>query len=181
MKLLIASGNPVKINGAKKAFEKYFDNVEIEGFNIKSEVSDEPFDKEILQGAKNRIKNLKKYAKENNLDADFYLASEEGITNLFGEKENENWINLNLVIVENKEGFQSIGTSQGFPIPDKYIEEIRQNELGNLMNRLFNGKDLKRKGGGIDILTKGKINRTDLIENAFTMALIEQINGNLWR
>ena len=181
MKLLIASENPVKINGAKKAFEKYFDNIEVEGFNIKSEVSDEPFDEEILQGAKNRIKNLKKYARDNNIDADFYLASEEGIINLFGKDGEENWINLNLVIVENKDGLQSIGTSQGFPIPKKYIEEIRQNELGNLMNRLFNGEDLKRKGGGIDILTKGKINRTDLIENAFTMALIKQINGNLWR
>ena len=116
--------NPGKIEGAKQAFEKYFDNVEIEGISVDSEVGDQPFNEEILQGAKNRVKNLKKYAKENKLDIDFYVSSEAGITNSLGE-----WIDINCVVIEDSKGFQSIGTSQGFPIPEKYIEEIKQTEL----------------------------------------------------
>ena len=62
MKILIGTKNPGKIEGAKQAFEKYFDNVEIEGVQVSSNVGDQPINEEILQGAKNRVKNLKKYA-----------------------------------------------------------------------------------------------------------------------
>lgn len=108
MKILIGTKNPGKIEGAKQAFEKYFDKVEIEGISVDSNVGDQPVNEEILQGAKNRVKNLKKYAKNNNIEADFYISSEAGITNLLGE-----WIDINAVVVEDAKGLQSVGTSQG--------------------------------------------------------------------
>ena len=176
MKILIGTKNPGKIEGAKKAFERYFSNVDIEGIAVDSEVPDQPINSEILKGAKNRIKNLKKYAKENKIESDFYIASEAGITNSLGE-----WIDINCAVIENKEGFQSIGTSQGFPIPDKYIEEIRKTELGKVMDRLFDKKDTGKGQGGISYLTKGEITRIDLTKNAFIMALTRHINGDLWK
>ena len=51
MKILIGTKNPGKIEGAKQAFEKYFNNVEIEGIPVKSNVGDQPVNEEILQGA----------------------------------------------------------------------------------------------------------------------------------
>lgn len=176
MKILMGTKNPGKIEGARQAFEKYFDSVEIEGISVESEVGNQPFNEEILQGAKNRIKNLKKYANNNNIKADFYIASEAGITNLLGE-----WIDINAVVIEDSKGFQSIGTSQGFPIPDKYIEEIKQTELGKVMDRLFRGKELGKGKGGISFLTKDEITRIDLTRNAFIMALTRFINEDLWK
>ena len=176
MKILIGTRNPGKIQGAKEAFEKYFDNVEIEGISVDSEVGNQPFNKEILQGAKNRVKNLKKYAKENEIEADFYISSEAGITNLLGE-----WLDINCVIIEDSKGFQSVGTSQGFPIPEKYIEEIKQTELGKVMDKIFSGKDLGKGKGGISYLTKDVISRIDLTRNAFIMALTQHINGDIWK
>ena len=176
MKILIGTRNPGKIQGAKEAFEKYFDNVEIEGISVDSEVGNQPFNKEILQGAKNRVNNLKKYAKENEIEADFYISSEAGITNLLGE-----WIDINCVVIENSKGFQSVGTSQGFPIPEKYIEEIKQTELGKVMDKIFSGKDLGKGKGGISYLTKDVISRIDLTRNAFIMALTQHINGDIWK
>ena len=85
MKILMGTKNPGKIEGAKLAFEKYFDNVEIEGIGVDSDVSNQPLNNEIFLGAKNRVKNLKKYAKENNIEADSYIASEAGIINLLGD------------------------------------------------------------------------------------------------
>lgn len=176
MKILMGTKNPGKIEGARQAFEKYFDNIEIEGISVESNVGAQPVNEEILQGAKNRIKNLKKYANTNNIKADFYIASEAGITNLLGE-----WIDINAVIIEDSKGFQSIGTSQGFPIPDKYIEEIKQTELGKVMDRLFSGKELGKGKGGISFLTKDEITRIDLTRNAFIMALTRFINEDLWK
>ena len=176
MKILMGTKNPGKIEGARQAFEKYFDNIEIEGIAVESNVGAQPVNEEILQGAKNRIKNLKEYANTNNIKADFYIASEAGITNLLGE-----WIDINAVVIEDSKGFQSIGTSQGFPIPDKYIEEIKETELGKVMDRLFSGKELGKGKGGISFLTKDEITRIDLTRNAFIMALSRFINEDIWK
>lgn len=176
MKILMGTKNPGKIEGAKQAFEKYFENVEIEGISVSSEVGDQPVNEEILLGAKNRVKNLKKYAKENNIEADFFVASEAGITNSIG-----NWIDINAVVVESKDGLQSIGTSQGFPIPEKYVDEIRATELGKVMDKIFNKEGLGKGKGGISFLTHDEVSRIDLTKNAFIMALITHINGDIWK
>ena len=176
MKVLIGTKNPGKIEGARQAFEKYFDNVEVEGIPVNSDVGDQPVDKEILQGAKNRVKNLKEYAKNNNIKADYFVSSEAGITNLLGA-----WIDINCVVIENIEGLQSVGISQGFPIPDKYIDEIKETELGTVMDKIFSGKELSKGKGGISFLTKNEVSRIDLTRNAFVMALTKYINGDIWR
>ncbi len=176
MKILMGTKNPGKLEGAKQAFEKYFENIEIEGISVNSGVGDQPINEEILQGAKNRVKNLKKYAINNNIEADFYISSEAGITNLLGE-----WIDINAVVIEDSKGFQSVGTSQGFPIPDKYIDEIKETELGKVMDKIFRGKELGKGKGGISFLTKDQVSRIDLTRGAFIMALTRHINGEIWR
>lgn len=176
MKILIGTKNPGKIEGARQAFTTYFENVEIEAIAVDSEVGNQPINEEIFLGAKNRVKNLKEYAKKNNIKADYYIASEAGMTDSLGE-----WIAINSAVVENKEGLQSVGTSQGFPVPDKYIDEIRKTELGKVMDKLFNGKELNKGKGGISILTHNEISRIDLTKNAYIMALIPHINGDIWK
>ena len=131
---------------------------------------------EIFQGAKNRVKNLKAYAEKNNLEADFFIASEAGITDLLGD-----WIDINAVVIEDSKGFQSVGVSQGFPIPNKYIDEIKSTELGKVMDKIFGGKELGKGKGGISFLTRDVVTRIELTKNAFVMALTSHINGDMWR
>ena len=176
MKILMGTKNPGKIEGAKQAFEKYFDNVEIEGIPVSSNVGDQPINEEILKGAKNRVKNLREYAINNNIEADFYVSSEAGITNLLGD-----WIDINAVVIEDAKGFQSVGTSQGFPIPNKYIDEIKETELGKVMDKIFSGKELGKGKVGISLLTKNEVSRIDLTRNAFIMALTRHINEEIWK
>ena len=176
MKILIGTKNPGKIEGAKLAFEKYFENIEIEGIAVESEVSAQPVNEEIFQGAKNRVKNLKKYAIENHVKPDFFVASEAGITNLLGE-----WIDINSVVIEDAQGFQTVGTSQGFQIPEKYVEEVKEIELGKVMDKIFDKQKLGQGKGGISLLTKGEITRIQLTKDAFIMALIGHINGEVWK
>ena len=65
MKILIGTKNKGKVEAAQKAFSRFFENVEVEGIAVESEVPGQPINDEALQGAKNRVKNLKRYAKEN--------------------------------------------------------------------------------------------------------------------
>lgn len=176
MKILMGTTNPGKIQGARQAFEKYFGNVEIDGVKVSSEVSDQPINDEIFQGVRNRVKNVKEYAEKNGIEADYYVASEAGIINFSSE-----WVDINAVVIEDKEGYQSFGTSQGFPVPDRYMKEIQETELGAVMDRIFSGKELAKGKGGISILTKDVVSRIELTQNAFVMALIKHINGDLWR
>lgn len=83
-------------------------------------------------------------------------------------------------MIENKEGKQSVGTSQGFPIDAKYIDEITSTELGKVMDRIFKSHRLNTGKGGISILTHDEISRIDLTENACMMALIRFINQGIW-
>lgn len=176
MKILMGTKNPGKIKGAKIAFEKYFENVEIQGISVDSEVGDEPLNEEIMQGCKNRVKNVRKYAEENHLEADFFVASEAGLI-----KHSDTWMDFNFAVVENSVGEQSIGSSAGFAIPEKYVDEVIEKELRVIMDRIFCGKNLNKEDGGIGKLTHGEITRIDLTYQAFTMALIKFINGEIWK
>ncbi len=176
MKVLIATKNPGKIEGAKRALDNYFENIEIQGISVPSDVSEQPVNEEIYKGAKNRVKNLKKYAKENNIEADLYLSIESGINNLLGR-----WMITNIAVIEDNDHFESYGTSPSFPVPDKLIEDIINTDLSQVMNKVFEeDNERHNKGGGIQLLTNNKMTRIDLTEEAFIMALTKFINNN-WR
>ena len=85
MKVLIATKNQGKIEGAKRALENYFDNVEIQGISVESNVSEQPVNDEIYNGAKNRVKNLKMYAKEKNTED--YFRNGEKVPKMHGFRE----------------------------------------------------------------------------------------------
>lgn len=176
MKVLIATKNQGKIEGAKRAILNYFDDVEIQGIPVESNVGEQPVNDEIYNGAKNRVKNLKKYAKENNIIADLYLAIESGITNSLGR-----WLITNISVIEDNNDFESYGTSASFPVPDNLVQDVINTDLTQVMNKIFEEDDERHnKGGGIQLLTHNKISRIDLTETAFVMALTKYVNDN-WR
>ena len=180
MKVLIATKNQGKIEGAKRALEKYFDNITVEGIPADSEVGEQPVNNEIYEGAKNRVKNLKKYCKENNIKADLFLSIESGINNLLGR-----WMITNIAVIEDNENFESYGTSPSFPVPERLVNDIIEDTGIGIdekeIDKIFE-KDEERhnKGGGIQLLTKNIVTRIDLTELAFTMALTKYINKEKW-
>ena len=176
MKVIIGSTNPGKIEGAKIAFSEYFKEFEIEGIKVDSEVSEQPVNDEIYKGASNRVINVRKKAEEQGKEADFYIAVESGITNKLGE-----WVILNIAVIQDKNGFKSLGVSSGFPVPQKYVEEIINTDLGKVMDKIFDESELRKNKGGINLLTNGKITRIDQTKQAFIMALTQFINGEIWK
>ncbi len=177
MKVLIATKNQGKIEGAKKALLNYLDNIEIEGIPVESNVGEQPVNDEIYNGAKNRVRNLKEYAKKNNIDADLFLSIESGINNVLGR-----WMITNIAVIEDNNDFESYGTSPSFPVPDRLVNDIINTDLSQVMNKVFTKDDERHnKGGGIQLLTHDRISRIDLTEMAFIMALTKYINDNKWK
>ena len=176
MKILIGTRNPGKIEGAKEAFEKYYEEVEVEGIPVESEVPEEPVNDEIYLGARNRVKNLVAYSKENNINADFFVAVESGITNRLGK-----WCIIQIAVIQDKSGYESFGTGPAFPVPDRYVDEIINTDLGKLMDKIFKEKALRNSVGGIAFLTNNVLTRIDMTKEAFIMALTEHINNEIWK
>ena len=71
-------------------------------------------------------------------------------------------------------------TGPAFPVPDKYVDEIINTELGIVMDKIMSEKDLKNGKVGISILTKDVISRIDITKEAFVMTLTSQINED-WK
>lgn len=171
IKVLIGTKNPGKIEGAAEAFKNYFDDFDIDGIPVSSDVSEEPVNNEIYEGARNRVNNLMKYALENEIDAEYFLGVESGITNLLGK-----WVIINIAVIKDKYGYESWGTSAGFPVPDKYVDEIISTELSKVMDKISKQKDLRSNKGGISFVTNGVISRIDMTKEAFVMALTQHTN-----
>ena len=120
--------------------------------------------------------NLVKYAKENNIYADYFVAIESGINDDLGF-----WAISNIAVVENNLGEIGVGASESFPVPNKYVETIIKDTLAPIMDKIFEESDLRSSTGGIGLLTHDVLTRIDLTTHAFVMALTPFINKNLWK
>ena len=79
-------------------------------------------------GEKNRVRNLKEYAKENYIEADLYLSVESGINNLLGR-----WMITSIAVIEDNNCFESYGTSLSFSVPESLVMALTKcinNDIG---------------------------------------------------
>lgn len=174
MKVLIGTKNPGKIEGAKKALEEYYKNIDISGIPVSSDVGKQPINNEIYEGARNRVNNLIKYAKENSINAEYFLGIESGITDLLGK-----WMIISIAVIKDKNGYESYGTSAAFPVPNKYVDKIIKTELSEVMDNISKKRNLRSGKGGISFLTNDVVSRIEQTKEAFIMALTQYIN-DVW-
>ncbi len=124
MKILIGTKNPGKIEGAREALKKYFEDFDIEGIPVSSDVSEEPVNNEIYEGARNIVNNLIEYAKRNGIEAEYFLGVESGTTNSLGIM-----VINNMAIIKDKYGYESLGTSRSIPVSNEYVHKIISTEI----------------------------------------------------
>jgi inosine/xanthosine triphosphatase len=172
MRVVVGSLNPTKIEGVKKAFEQYFDNVTVEGRKVNSGVPDQPFDADTIRGAINRAINA--YS----ADYDFSVGVEAG---LFSHGNAiTGYLDFQVVAIYNGSRF-TIGFGPGFEYPPVVIREVlKGREVGDVMDEITGIERLGEKTGAIHYLSKGVISRSELTRIAVTMALIPWVNSSLY-
>ena len=165
MKLVVASKNPVKVQATQKAFEDVFKKpVELIAVDAPSGVSEQPkSDKESIQGALNRLEA----AREQVVDADYYVAIEAGI-----EDGPEGMMSFSWQLVLHKEAIAKTKTQTIF-LAEPLAELIRQGyELGHAIDKVFDKKNSKQKQGAVGVMTEGLLTRERLYYDAIVLALI---------
>lgn len=172
MKVLVGSLNPVKIAAVREAFKQYFSDVEVQGKKVLSGVSDQPQNQDIFTGAQNRASNVRQQFP----NYDFYVGIEGGIIELYGR-----WYCNGVICIINKEGHVGLGTSPHFEVPARILEGVQQGqEMGPLVDMFTGLKNTKHDQGIIGILTRGKMNRTQLYVPGVLCALIPFVNKDLF-
>ena len=172
MRVVVGSKNPTKVKGTRLAFQQFFEDVEVVGVEVPTEVSAQPFNYETVKGAVARAVNS--YSD----DFDFSVGIEAGLFTL--KKTITGYIDFQVAAIFDGKKL-SIGFGPGFEYPPAVIEEaLKGREVGEIMEELSGIKNLGEKFGAVHYLSKGAISRSDLSRLAVTMALIPWLNRELY-
>lgn len=175
-KVLLGSQNPVKISSVKITFEKYFDKVDVSGFDVNSKVSSQPVNDETFEGAKNRALFLFEKNEKENLRADYFVGIEGGIIQTYSK-----WFAFGCMCIMDNEMRTGFGTSAHFELPGKIVTELlKGKELGDVMDKIQDEENTKQKHGAIGFFTNGVMNRTELYIPGLITALIPFLHKNLF-
>ena len=167
MKVAIGSRNPVKVSAVRKAFEKYFKEIEVVFDEVNSEVGTQPINGQTVKGAINRARKI-----QQKFDADYGVGVEGGMIELEGR-----WYNSACCAIVDRKGKTHTAYGPFFEISDKIMNEIRKGkELGPVTDELFGTKNIKQKEGTIGLLSKNTITREDGLYTSALCALIPFLN-----
>ncbi|MEX1027634.1 MAG: inosine/xanthosine triphosphatase [Candidatus Paceibacterota bacterium] len=111
MKIIVASENPVKIDAAKRGFERVFpdERLEVTGVKTESGVADQPLsDEECLRGAVNRVAG----AHSSQPNASYWIGIESGVEELSSFCGEFTWVHI-----EDSTGRVGFARSATFPLP----------------------------------------------------------------
>lgn len=176
MLVLVGSLNPVKIGAVEDAFSRFFDGIEVQGFDVDSGVGDQPVGDDTLRGAHGRAAALADLDGRRGLGAAWFVGIEGGLVHL-----DDHWLACGAVCVLDRHGRRSMGTSPAFPLPDGVVEQLHEGrELGHVIDELSGDRGTKRRGGAIGHFTRGVMSRRELYVHGVVVALVPFLNERLY-
>lgn len=174
LQVVVGSTNPVKINATLGAFRTLYPHLQIDcsGMPAPSGVAAQPMtEEETLQGARQRVQYCLHQA-----SADFYVALEGGV-------EQFAWGPATFAFVVISDGQQqAIGRSANLPLPQVAYQSLEAGEeLGDVMDKLFNTSNIKQQGGAIGLLTHGHATRESVYTQTLLLAMAPFLHPNFFR
>lgn len=172
----VASTSTHKIGAVKSVLESLDrpTTYEVEGIGTASEINEQPVGhEEILQGALNRLNNMKKSlragsAKTKIGSSPILVSIENGIYNV-----GDRWFDIAYVVLEDNGGNIAIATSEAIEYPLEFVEEARGRGFASTTVTSIMAEKLQDPSIGTDphkYLTRGKITRQQFLEHAFKVA-----------
>ncbi|WP_227396584.1 DUF84 family protein [Jeotgalibacillus aurantiacus] len=160
MKAAVGTLNKSKL----KAVETAWQIGDVQGFDIPSGVSDQPFGhEETIEGAVNRAKGAAE-----KLPGAVGIGLEGGVTETPHGLFICNWGAL--VTPDGREPFIAAGAS--FRLPDELAEPLRQGEeLGPLMRTYSHNKNISQEEGAVGFFTNHRITRDQMFEHILELLI----------
>jgi inosine/xanthosine triphosphatase len=174
-KIVVAIGtkNPAKIEGIKRAFSRYYKDVELRPVDSSRVAKAQPKGlDEMAAGATARAKYALSVT-----GGDFGVGVEAGIFTI-GPVYFDNQIGA----IADRNGKVSIGHSAGYMLPSVAMEELFREgkELERWAEKVSGINEVGDKGGLVNFLTKGTMTRADLTEQCVIMALAPRLHRDVY-
>ncbi len=173
----IGSTNPAKRKGTSLAFSRVFKNVQLKTVDTTSLVRAQPISlEETVEGAQERAIFALESARP-----DFGVGVEAGLMEL-GKGWPDHYLNLQIAAVVDKAGALSFGCSSGFPIPARFVENLRERreELEQYAHELTGAKKIREEHGIVYHLTGKHLSRVEMTEQCVSMALVPWQNAKVY-
>jgi inosine/xanthosine triphosphatase len=173
--VIIAAGtkNPAKLDGIKRAFSKYYSNIELRPVDASLVAKAQPRGlDEMTAGATARANFALSKA-----GGEFGVGVEAGIFTI-----GHVYFDNQVAAVIDKSGKVSLGHSAGYMLPRGAMEKLfaEGRELERWAEEVSGINEVGDKGGLIQHLTKGKMTRTDLTEQCVVTALIPWLHRDTY-
>ena len=169
--IVVASGNPVKIEATRRAFATLFPDASLEliSVSVASGVSDQPTsDEETRLGARARALN----SRSANPDADFWVGLEGGL-DVFDEQ----LMAFAWMAVQGTSGDIGEARSVTLPRPPAVKELVDSGlELGDANDQVFATVNSKQGSGAYGLLTAGLYTRESVYCQTIIIALTPFVN-----
>lgn len=172
--VVVGSGNPVKVQAARSAFDRVFPDAthRVEGVPVPSGVPDQPRGRaETREGARNRAAAVAARRPE----ADFWVGIEGGVFDEDGRM-------YAFARVALRSGGRTSESATGaFALPAPVAERVRAGrELGSADDEVFDTEGSKRGRGAVGLLTGGAVGRAELYAGGVCLALPPFVHPDLY-
>jgi inosine/xanthosine triphosphatase len=175
IRIVVASGNPVKIEAARNGVRMLFPEADLQiwGAGVDSGVPAQPMGHEqTFQGALNRAR-----AAMQATPAGFAIGIEGGLEKVDGRYHAFAWV---AVVCADAPDVVGRGQTGVFVLPQEVGALVDQGmELGDADDAVFKRKDSKRENGAVGILTGDVLTRESYYRPAVVLAFIPFINPKL--
>ncbi|MBQ0140899.1 MAG: DUF84 family protein [Kurthia sp.] len=161
MNIAVGSKNKAKLLAVETVVQRVLmQQFTIEGLDVASNVSEQPFsDEETRQGAMNRAVAVREAS-----GAEIGFGLEGGVKWLGTELYLCNWAAL-----ASEQGIYTAAGAQ-IPLPKEIAHALlRGEELGPIMDRYTNEKNIRQHAGAIGVFTDGLISRAQMFEPIIEM------------
>jgi len=173
MIIAVGTKNPAKLEGVRRAFAKYYADIELRPVDSSSVAKAQPRGlDEMTAGATARAKFALSKA-----GGDFGVGVEAGIFTI-----GDVYFDNQVAAVADKSAKVSLGHSAGYMLPREDMEILfaEGRELERWAEEVSGISEVGDKGGLIQHLTKGKMTRTDLTEQCVVTALIPWLHRDTY-
>jgi inosine/xanthosine triphosphatase len=173
MRIAVGSTNPAKLAPVHETFSRHFQQIDVIGLDVSSDVSEQPVtDEETFRGARNRAIR----ALETALDASFGVGIESGL-----QRCSYGWLEHSLIVILSREGTIGIGASAGVVLPDQVIERVCSGEtLEQVIDDYFGTHRIGEGIGMFGLLTDGTVTRAHGIQHGVALALARFLHNDFF-
>ena len=173
MIVAVGTKNPAKLEGVKRAFSRYYPDVQLRPVDSASVAKSQPYGlDEMASGATARANYALSKA-----GGDFGAGVEAGIFTI-----GKVYLDNQVAAIIDKSGKVSIGHSAGYMLPREDMEKLLREgtELERWAEKVSGVNEVGDKGGLINFLTKGTMNRADLTEQCVITALAPWLHRDVY-